>query len=378
MRRKPSIDPLLYRILHGSSSTVLDPVRARGAEGPRPSLFRNSVLDRSIVFKLPHFGDAEAMASRPGVDDLAGFDGSRPIETGVYIPDNHEAPAAGGYVVYLRQTGARKAFADRVGIDIDRPGDAADDVELLRLLDDLPSLDPFLVKLRFEHAGRAFPSHAVAIREEEERAVRRLIDMRIGPIMKAAFAGRGGEERTLRLMEGIWDPSLPEARGFVAAFGLPEETSAEVLFAVKGVGFYEYLFARTAAGAKEVHAYLAEDAASPTDSFRYKPKELAALEELRLQALRLFMDHDRRGADIFAAYDDALAAFTAKGDPRPFRRFLAGISDTFWALGHCVTARSSAHAILADSLAALRPAYAYENVETVLERLRATLRPRAL
>jgi hypothetical protein len=378
MRRLPKhLNPLLYRIVHGNSSTGINLAKTWRGRGTDGGVFQNTILNRSIIFKLPHFGDEDAMRRRPTSDQMFdGFVGERPIETGIFIPDNHENPDNGGHAVYLHQPAAEMAFEHQLGINLHNPGVAAPDIETLRLLDDLPSLDPFLVKLRYEHCGKAFPGHLIAIKEDEERGVRRLIENRIAPIFAQALKARHDDPRIQEVMNAIWDPRLPEAREFIRAFGIPADQVDDVVFAIKGVGFYEYSLMAMAAASVQLPVYLANDSHGITDKFKYRSVEIEVLNSFRQEIHVLLQDHEQRSSDAFKQYHSALSAFLQAHDPRPIQKILGIMPQIFWTLGHTVTAIANAETILACCLRDLRPAYTFNSIETTLFRLRAALLPR--
>jgi hypothetical protein len=144
---------MLFRVVRGSSSTSLN---LAGRKTP-PGLFNNNLLDRSIVFKLPKF-EVEA---DPGRSDrtVPALTSARPIETGVFIPDDPAHPMNGGYACYLGQKNFDTILTEVAGLrSVDRAERDHQDIATLNIIDDLPSLDPFLLKIRFEHAARPLPA----------------------------------------------------------------------------------------------------------------------------------------------------------------------------------------------------------------------------
>jgi hypothetical protein len=115
--------------------------------------------------------------------------------------------------------------------------------------------------------------------------------------------------------------------------------------------------------------YLLEIAERPRDAKQCDPAYVEEVAALRREVLRRFLDHNKQCLSIFGRYDLAIEDFLKRDNPTTIHRFLNDAHDTFWTLGHYVTALLNCHAILDDCLANLAPVNAIANVETVLRRL---------
>lgn len=365
---------MLFRVVRGSSSTSLN----LAARKTPPGLFNNTLLDRSIIFKLPRF-DTEAEPGRPERLVPASSQ-AHPIETGIFIPDDPANPMNGGYACYLGQRNVDTILTEVAGLrSVDRTPRDEQDVATLDVLDDLPSLDPFLLKIRFELARRPLPDGFVVLRPDEEKGVKACVARRYAGILRKAFRDRTGDDSGVaqRILDSLWDPKAEIWTRVLSALGVRDETlHARILFAIRGVGFYEHLFAATDGVSAAITGYLTEVADRPRDARQTDPAYVDEVAALRREVLRRFLEHNRQCVTIFRRYDDAVADFLDRDNPVPIQRYLSEVHDVFWTLGHYVTALLNCHAILDDCLANLAPVNAIANVETVLRRLRAPLLPR--
>jgi hypothetical protein len=366
-----AISPVLYRIVQGSSSTSLNLIKAAKKTAGKPQLFRKREFARTIIFKYPNFADP-AMGGGRGQPE-------RPIETAIYIPHNELEPMAGGYAIYLREAKASLLLQQYMGVNEDsQDPDLERDLRVLRAIDEMPSLDPFLLKARFEALGIDFEEESLDIREEEERAIRKLIETRIGRILAKAFGGAKGmpPEMVARIIDSIWDPTMPESTKFVEAFGINASDCPKVFFALQGITFYEYMFGNAMTSCRGVMEWLNGPAAKPVDIMMYPRYEQDRLQMLRQEVHKGMTGTLRALSDQFKTYDQALEEFVGKNNPVPIRNFLFAASATFWRLGQGITAALNAAAIIEDTQ---KPGSSskFEGVVEVLMRLRVALSDRA-
>lgn len=368
----PSVAPVLHRIVRGCSSTTMDLLRIGEGVPRHRRLFRRATLYRTILFKYPNFG-----GDRPG-DPTSGRLGAKPVETGVYVPNDAADPMGGGFAMFLHRPAHRAALREFVGSGED-PGDLERDLAVLSLIDEIPTTDPFLVKSRLEMAEVAVPDGALAIRPREEAAMRAIIEAKIGPILRKAFARHGGlsPEALRRALDAIWDPRMAEGRAFVAAFGIEEARVGRIFFALQGITFYEYLFGDTRDRLKDVGVWLAGPAARPEDAQRIARFDLERAAMLRVQVQGGIARTLRELYAVFQAYDTALDAFSRDRGAGPLVEFLGGAEARFWRIGHGLSALVNACIAVEDLLAKPVLASRYDPVSDTLSRLRVILSDRA-
>jgi hypothetical protein len=365
---------MLFRVVRGSSSTSLNLAGRKVQAG----LFHNSLLDKSIIFKLPRF----EVETEPGRSDriVMSATQARPIETGVFIPDDAANPMNGGYACYLGQRNFETILTEVAGLrSIDRSPRDERDIDTLNIIDDLPSLDPFLLKIRFELAARPLPDGFIVLKPTEEKGVRARVAHRYSGILRKAFQGQMSNEVqvTHRILDSLWDPNTAIWHQVLSALGIRDvQMHGRILFAIRGVGFYEHLFSDTEGVSAAITGYLSEIADRPRDARQVDSTYVEEVATLRREVLRRFLEHNRQCLSIFRRYDQAVEDFLLRDNPVTIQTYLMEVNEVFWTLGHYVTALLNCHAILDDCLATLAPLNSIANIETVLRRLRAPLLPR--
>lgn len=378
-KSNPHVAPILFRIVHGTSSTSLNLTRKKRGGDHRTKLFRKPGFYNTIIYKYPNFrGDwpgTEQAQAKVKVGNRVEME-DRPIETGIFIPMDAQDPMGGGYAIYVRQSGYKDMLRDYLGVDFSRQDmDLLQDLRALDILDEIPSIDPFLVKARFDSLGVPLPEGAVDITPEEEKAMRQIIEARIGPIISKAFEIDGSTlspEARARVLESIWNPSLPESNRFVRAFGIHEAECAKVFFALQGITFYEYLFKKQWPHCLKTAEWL-KLAATPFDA-RHQPRmELDRMNMLRVEVGRGFAHTVKTVQSIFREYEQALDQFVNGNSASSLRTFLFSAHRHFWSLGHGIMAATNSGAVIEEAARVTSGTPTFQVANITLSRLRIAL-----
>lgn len=339
-KKMDSVSPILEQILYGGSSVSMNLIAITRDIPEEQRMFKAQGLNGSILFKYPSFNGlddgGEVMPDEEG--DVEG--GGRPVETGIYIPHNIKSPESGGVAVYLRGHNSEALLEEQFGI---KNGPAENgvigDMKMLSMIDEVPSLDAFLLKTCFEaEKVNVDPRHWL-ISNEEDHQLRRLIRARIEPIVRKALGGGGNAQSIERFLEAIWNPNLEEAGLFVSAFGIERSEADTIFSAWKGTTFYEYQLRRIAPRARVILGWLKSKECVPVDIRMHKPYETQLL--MHIEKVGKLLETtlmDIRG--ILSDYETAFSSFMA-GKPEPFRDYLRTIKSRYWLLGYCVSALTS-------------------------------------
>jgi hypothetical protein len=329
-----AVNPILHRIVYGSSSTSMDLIREglRGQKAPR--LFRSATLYNTIVFKYPNFEGTMRPARSASANN-------RPVETGIYIPHDPKHPLAGGPVVYPRRSNSELLMREYLGLSaLSNDRRNRDDLAILDVIDRVPSMDPFLLKTRFDTLKISVPDGCLHISDHEELATRQLIEDKLSTVITKSFERHGGvsPERMRHAIDVIWNPSRADAARFLTAFGFRLSEAPELFFALQGITFYETLFNGLRNRLEGLVAWLAGPAAAPED-IRSRPRHEAQRHAMLVSEVSSIVHRSAAEvAGVFATFDDAIRRFERSHDPSPLRAFLAMIHRHFWRIGHVLTA----------------------------------------
>lgn len=333
---------MLDQILNGGSSISLNILARTALIDEGEPFFEKSALNKVYLFKYPNF-EVE-------LSDLEGFDFNddsflvdfdRPVETAIFAPHNERKPTDGGLVIYLRQKNFEDLIVSYFGLDVKETGEERSlDVEKLFMLDEAPSLDPFLLKSTFDRRGLTINPVYLDLPQSEENRLKQLIVQKVEPIVSAAMVGQGGARsggRSKRFVDAIWDPTLPEAQLFVRAFRLDAAEAENVFNGWKGVSYYQNVFDTNREGLKGVVSWFRSDASRPMDEFQNKPY-MPQLEMLKQSVFKKIVNILRNVNQVFVDYDASYDMFMKDKNPIPFRNFLKTAKSRYWILGFCCSA----------------------------------------
>jgi hypothetical protein len=399
-KKKKSLSPILDQIVHGGSAVALNLIKVSAIAKDR-QMFRQPSLNKTIIFKYPNFeqqiadappapapaapkpGAAPAKPAAAPAPQTEAPKAERPIETAIYVPHDANDVSAGGYGIYLRQREFVKLLKHHVGVDFEE-GQANPsferDVEILRTIDSIPSLDPFLLKSALQkYLNEIHPAY-FAISEEEEIGIKSLIAEKVNPIVARALGLKSAadvNERSQRFLQALWDPTMPEAKLFVSAFGISGDQAQQIFEGWKGVTFYEHTFNKNLQSVATVLRWLNGPDATPLDirEFKHFKEQQDMFRQAVVRKLRNLIANVN---GIFGEYTDCHGKFLNGGDPKPFRNFLAGVYRRYWVLGYCSMA--VLHTINIHErymLSAIKNRLQFEQIEEMLKRMDASLSSQA-
>jgi hypothetical protein len=399
-KKKKSLSPILDQIAHGGSSVALNLIKLTALAEDR-HMFKQENLNRTVVFKYPNF--EQQIADQPKTPPLTAPPPppppqkpnpfakpaepapppppERPIETAIYVPYDPTDLRGGGYGIYLRQREFERLLKDHVGIDFETKNEAFErDVAILRTIDSVPSLDPFLLKsalLKF--ADDIHPAY-FAISEIEENGIKGLIANKVNPIVARALGLKDAadvNERSQRFLQALWDPTMPEAKLFVSAFGISGDQAQMIFEGWKGVTFYEHTFTQNLQQVASVLRWLNSNDSTPLDirEFKHFKPQQDMFRQAVVKKLRNLISNVN---GIFAEYTECHGMFLHGGDPKPFRNFLAGVYRRYWILGYCSMAVLHTCNIYERFIqSAIQNRLKFEQIEDMLKRMDASLSSQA-
>lgn len=337
-----SFSPLLDSILYGGSSVSMNLALLSRDSAPEKWLFSSHALNGAMLFKYPNFPDRIPSGGLFDGGDLEDF---RPIETGIYIPYDVHRPREGGSAIYLRQKNCDVLLQDYLGIRAESGNERLHrDLDRLLLLDNVPSLDPFLVRDYLDSQQVTYDPSYLQLNEKEVTLIRQMISTKIAEIIDKAFAAgkRPAADRD-RVVTALWNPALPEARDFIAAFGIGEADAPVVFAAWKGITFYQVQLRVIAPRVAEMLRWFGSRDAIPFDASMNRSfmDQLVMFRDRITARLKAQVDETRV---IMHQYDGAHAAFLG-GKPKQLIHFLKGARRTYWVLASCLSALNSSASI---------------------------------
>lgn len=343
------------RILNAAEITrrLEDDARTAGAEPPRQLLFTHRGLNRAVFIKRPK--EIAPPSSSPLVASAEILDGGElrtisldthvrvekgDIATVVYIPYDADNIAGGGSSFELGGRGRTQALLDVTGFDARADSEAARrDLRVLDLIEDLPSLDPFLLKDRIAAEGVPVPEAYFTIPEAEFEEIKRYILTKFRPITERVVDPASGNaaHTTEQFILKLWEArDLDYLQPITKVFRIDPEQAAEIYYSWKGVTYYEYQYKR---GQKTLLGFAEWLHARAVPSNYVKAAQREALTIAAREVASAFARHLRNSSDILRIYNQSYEdLFVKGGDARPFIAFLRDSASLFWDIAASISA----------------------------------------
>jgi hypothetical protein len=281
-------------------------------------LFKNRQLNRCIILK-----------HRVRSEERVLFKPAPPIATKLLFPFDWNDLSLGGRSIMVGERNFRLKLGGSLG-----RGDAIPftDWETMRLIDQMPSLDPFLLRERLRQGPRKVaetyyqlsPADAARMHAHVAGHLRQLIDLAFGR------SGKSGAEAVHRIVDALMametDERLEPLR---LTLGLAPDEFREAVFCWKGFLYYKWSASDHEAGLArltyDVHTLRSWGAPRKQDELDLKIAQGRLVEtiESEWQAVRAALQ----------VYDDAYDDLVRNGKSAAFRRFLRNSPQMFLDMG---------------------------------------------
>jgi hypothetical protein len=309
-----------------STSRVLNLLAIDAQSGRRPEhgeapLFRNRTLNTALVVK-----------HRLRTDDIFLFDEIRPNATKIIIPFERSDLGLGGQSFFVGQRGwvdlLREACNDHT--------DMARDLATLRLIDQLPSLDPFLLREHLRRHGMIVAPVYFALSSADMEQMQSFVSVQISRLINLAFQDSGRVvpgAYAARLVEALLstdvDDRLEPLRETLVMDG---ESFKEGVFSWKGFLYYKWMLTRLWPELNTV----ASEIGRLTVTGNRDAETQRYVEDTRKRLRHGVVVERKAITRALDVYDRAFEDLIDNGKPQAFREFLMRAPDMFISLGEKV------------------------------------------
>ena len=309
-----------------STSRVLNLLAIEIQSGHRPEhreapLFRNRILNTALVVK-----------HRLRSDDIFLFDEIRPNATKIIIPFERSDLGLGGQSFFVGQRG----WVELLREACNEHTDMARDLATLRLIDQLPSLDPFLLREHLRRHGVMVAGCYFALSTADMEQMQSFVAGEISQLINLAFRDSGRVvpgAHTARLVEALLstdvDGRLEPLRETLV---MDTESFKEGVFSWKGFLYYKWMLTRLWPELNTVGGEIARLSITgnrEVETARYLEDTRKRLRQGIVMERKAIM----RALDV---YDRAFEDLIENGRPQAFREFLLRAPDMFLSLGEKV------------------------------------------
>ena len=255
------------------------------------------------------------------------FDRLRYTAIKLIIPFERSDLGLGGRSLFVGERGWLDTFEELRG---DYP-DFARDVAVLEAMDELPSLDPFLLREHMKRRGFDIsPSH-FEISAPDLARMQRFVGSEIAKLIELAYRNAPGmEENTSRLVEALLSARTDERlEPLRLTLRLERENYKEGIFAWKGFLYYKWVLNSLWGNLRDVFAELGRvRVIGPIDTETASELEgtKARLRQKMERQVKSVMNH-------LSVYDEVFSQLTVEGNAIAFRDFLLKSPEMFLSLG---------------------------------------------
>jgi hypothetical protein len=314
-----------YRSLRGlektaSTSRVLNlaALSARNAKNPDH--------ERKPFFVAASLNGAVIVRHRLREQEREAFDRSRFTATKLIIPFERSDLGLGGRSVFVSERGWLDAFEELRG----EAPDLQRDVAVLEAIDEMPSLDPFLLREHLRRRGFDISASHFEISAPDLARMQRFVGSEIAKLIELAYRDTETEGNTTRLVEALLSSRTDERlEPLRLTLRLERENYKEGIFAWKGFLYYKWVLNSLWANLRDVFGELGRvKVIGPIDS------ETAAELEALKQRLRQKMERQVKSVmSHLGIYDEVFSQLTVDGNAVAFRDFLLKSPEMFLSLG---------------------------------------------
>ncbi len=283
-------------------------------------LFRSRLLNTSIIMK-----------HSLRVNERALFNYRRMTATKIVFPFSNTDLRLGGAGLFVGEPDFEKTLASKLSYK--SPTDFASDIEVLRLIDDLPSFDPFLMRERLRLAGLTPARYYFDVSEADALRMQKFVSSQIAALVELAFSHKtpAPRELSIKLAEKLMtDETAQSLEPLRATLRLSGDEYREGVFAWKGFLYYKWIVG-------ELSPRLADLARSILAArvLNAPREDMALLNTSRQRIVRILGSTTSRIQGALADYDAAFASLSA-GKPTAFRDFLLSAPKMFLMIGEAV------------------------------------------
>jgi hypothetical protein len=278
------------------------------------------------LFRTPALNICLVVKHRLRRNETDAFRVSRQNATKVIVPIDQDELKSGGRYVFVDQSSFEATMQEVFGISPDHP-----DVKTLRLIDQLPSLDPFLMREHLRARGVDVAPCYFALSSADLNDMIESVKDEITPLVALSLGGKTADPaRISRMASKILSDGAGDGMEVLGqTLRLNPEQYQEGIFCWKGFLYYKWSLGKLAPQVGRVTKSVATVkpiGATDQSSREYIDKGRASLVgQIRKTCLLV--------QNTLSIYDKAYAGLTQDGDPLLFRDFLLQAPAMFATLG---------------------------------------------
>ena len=277
------------------------------------------------LFVAPLINKAFLLKHRTRADETYLFNQPRSVATKIIIPFDGGDLRAGGRSLFVDQRGYEDALRTAGNYNADN---LVRDLAVLRLLNAVPSLDPFLLREHLRNNEIDVSPCYFAISEGDQERMRRFVSGELSRLIN--LAGGGGDASSGRLVSAMLSSKVDEKlEPLRLTLGLTGNDFREGVFSWRGFLYYKWSMSKFW---PDVMGVLREiNTIRPVGAITAEQKVYLA--SARRGIIEMVRDNGNHVNKALSVYDSSFADLVNNQAPKTFRDFLLSAPFMFLELG---------------------------------------------
>jgi len=304
-----------------STSRVLNLFRIAADNADNPEyqekpLFLSPVINKSFLLK-----------HRTRADETYLFASPKAVATKIIIPFDATDLRAGGRSLFVDQRG----YIDMLRTAGNYSAEKLDrDMAVLRLLNAVPSLDPFLVREHLRNNDIEVSAAYFAISEGDQERMHNFVSQEMSQLVALAGSSSGNSGQSNRLVTAMLSNQINEKlEPLRLTLGLTGNDFKEGVFSWRGFLYYKWSMGKfwpdVMGVLREINAITPHGPVSP--------EQKVFLQGVRRNIIEMVRDNGQHVNKSLSVYDAAFRDLVANQTPKTFRDFLLSAPYMFLELG---------------------------------------------
>ncbi|MBN9546741.1 MAG: hypothetical protein J0I19_14830 [Alphaproteobacteria bacterium] len=279
------------------------------------------------LFLSPPINTAFVIKHRVRSDETYLFASSRSVATKIVIPFDPSDLRAGGRSIFIDQRG----FADGLRTAGHySPEKLERDTFVMRLLNAIPSLDPFLLREHLRNNGIEVASCYFAISAGDQERMHEFVSQELSQLVRMANGDDGNGASTGRMVTAMLSSQVDEKlEPLRLTLGLSGNDFREGAFSWRGFLYYKWAMERFWPRVMNVLREITM--VHPTGPVT--AEQAAYLTAARRDIVEMVHDYGQHIAKVLSIYDHSFGSLVASQSPKTFRDFLLSAPSMFLELG---------------------------------------------
>lgn len=287
------------------------------------------------MFRSPVVNTAFILKHRMRSDETYLFNSLRSVATKLIVPFDLNDLRAGGRSIFIEQRGFEESLRQAGNYNSEN---LVRDLNVLRLMNSIPSLDPFLLREHLRNNEINPDARYFEISESDQQRMFQYTAGEIGRLIEMAnCAGGGQKSATARMVEALLSSEVTDKlEPLRATLGLSTSEFREGVFSWRGFIYYKWSLMDFWPDLMTTLRHV--KAIQPAGAVDHEQKVyIASARQVIIRGAKRNSDDIHR---ILAVYSDAYEDLIANRDARRFREFLLNAPSMFLEIGEKMGAMS--------------------------------------